>query len=129
MVHYARGCSCTCVAVVDRDKLHAQLLNPSMVYMCWVMYVHVLYKYSETCLCTISMPCMQAGYTPIMLIAAHGVEISNNMEAMNHLIARSNVNIRSEQVGSCLMLIHYTVFVLCTMSMSMAHILFSVSGF
>ena len=42
---------------------------------------------------------VQAGYTPLMLAAACGVEISNHQEVVALLIERGNVNAVVQQVS------------------------------
>ena len=50
---------------------------------------------------------MQAGYTPLMLAAACGVEISNQREVVAHLIGRGNVNAVVHQVSyKCFACVH-----------------------
>ncbi len=42
---------------------------------------------------------VQAGYTPLMLTAACGMEISNHQEGVALLIERGNVNAMVQQVS------------------------------
>lgn len=99
-IHWTFTQLCACKAHACNSLLR---LSPSVV--CAGLY------YVYLCVNVISVFCMQAGYTPVMLIAAHGVDISKNMEVMNHLIARSDVNICTEQVGFCIM-VYYIVSIL-----------------
>lgn len=46
-----------------------------------------------------SLPlCTQAGFTPVMLVAAHGFNVSKDKDTLDSLIAQSDINISSQKV-------------------------------
>ena len=76
-------CVCVCVLQQTRSKLHVQ---------------------STMIISSRPSPLLlppQAGYTPMMLAAAYGVEVGEHKEIMSHLVSRGNVNAVAHQVCVC----------------------------